>query len=193
MVCCVSPMPLSNPLQWSPEPSETYDSGIQAAGPAYSASRPFHRLWHQTPLHPPFYSCTRHLLTVFPQFRISFTVNKNQLLQDSAPIALAVRLASTTPPFVSSIRLCVSPGRAGLPVLICHSHCPPLDPVLFWVTSALTQLLSDGTWREEENICLLTEHLLCTSHFYPDIHHNSPQKAVTCTGPPAGIYSLRPV
>ena len=68
---------------------------------------------------------------------------------------------------------------------------PHPGPGPLWVTSALTQLLSDGTWREEENIYLLTEHLLCTSHFYPDIHHNSPQKAVTCTGPPAGTYSLR--
>ena len=57
-----------------------------------------------------------------------------------------------------------------MPVLICNSHCPTLDPILFWDTSALTHLLSDGTWLEEENIYLLTEHLLYTNHFYPDIH-----------------------
>ena len=73
-----------------------------------------------------------------------------------------------------------------MPVLICHSHCPTLDPVLCLVTSALTHLLSDGTWLEEENIYLLTEHLLYTRQFYPDIHPDSLQKAVTCIGPPAG-------
>lgn len=77
-----------------------------------------------------------------------------------------------------------------MPVLICHSHCPTLDPVLFLVTSALTHLLSDGTWLEEENIYLLTEHLLYTSHFYPDIDPMASRRQSHVLGP-AGTYGLR--
>lgn len=72
MVCCVSPMPLSNPssgLQ-SPQKPRTQAFRLRALL-TLPALRPPPPLASDSPLHPPFYSCTRHLLTVFPQFRLS--------------------------------------------------------------------------------------------------------------------------